>query len=191
MWISNRYQKGNMSLKEIGLCDQNMLTRLGSIVNITRWPIWPFNEHKNLHFDNEWDIHLISKNHEAITMGTIWICWLSHTNCGFLSYVKLEQREKYLKNTCRPVLKMTYGQPSHVYIKVNRIAYVVGKITSRQWLDQFEIWDSLLKHFPLRCRSGPLNLFRLNMVTLGCWFLKSECSSTLQNQSSLRTYTKW
>lgn len=37
---------------------------------------------------------------------------------------------------------MTYKQPSHVCIEVNGTAYVVEKITSRQWLNQFEILDS-------------------------------------------------
>ena len=32
---------------------QEMITILGSIGNNMEGPIWPFNEHKNLHFDNE------------------------------------------------------------------------------------------------------------------------------------------
>ena len=30
-----------------------------------RGPVWPLNEHENLHFENEYDIHLSSKNYEA------------------------------------------------------------------------------------------------------------------------------
>ena len=51
-----------MCVQEIGSHMQNMLTILGPIVNmIGRIYIWPLNEHKNLHFDNEWDIHMSSK----------------------------------------------------------------------------------------------------------------------------------
>ena len=40
--------------KKIGLCTQNMLTILDSIVNmIGENPIWSLNEHNNLHFANE------------------------------------------------------------------------------------------------------------------------------------------
>ena len=34
------------------------------IVNITGRILWPFNEHKNLHFDNESDIRMSSENYE-------------------------------------------------------------------------------------------------------------------------------
>ena len=54
-----------MSLKENGLPAQNMITVLGSIVNIIAGElIWPFNEHENLHFDNEWNIHMSSEKYE-------------------------------------------------------------------------------------------------------------------------------
>ena len=43
----------DMCLKRVRLHAQNMITILGSIVNIIGRHIWPFNEHKNLHFDNE------------------------------------------------------------------------------------------------------------------------------------------
>jgi hypothetical protein len=42
-----------MCLKEIGLCAQNMLTILGLIVNMIGGLIWPFNEHKDLNFDDD------------------------------------------------------------------------------------------------------------------------------------------
>ena len=46
------YQK-DISLNEIGLCAQSMITILGSVVNII-WGIYrAFNEHENLHCDNE------------------------------------------------------------------------------------------------------------------------------------------
>ena len=52
----NIYQK-DMCLKEIGLHAQNITTILVSIVNIKAGGggglMWPFNEHKNLHFDNK------------------------------------------------------------------------------------------------------------------------------------------
>ena len=59
----NRYQNGKC-LKEIKLYAHNMITNLDSIVNIIGEPIWPFDEHKNPHFDNEYDIHMSSENYE-------------------------------------------------------------------------------------------------------------------------------
>ena len=54
-----------MCSKENGLRAQNLITILGSIVNIIGGePIWPFNEHENLHFDDEWDIHMSSEKYE-------------------------------------------------------------------------------------------------------------------------------
>ena len=55
-----------MFLKEIGVRAQNMLIILSSIVNIIGGGrLWPLNEHKNLHFDNERHIHMNFKNYEA------------------------------------------------------------------------------------------------------------------------------
>ena len=55
----NRHQK-DMRFKEIGLRAQIFSTVLGSMVNVTvrqgEESILPFNEHENLHFDNEKDI---------------------------------------------------------------------------------------------------------------------------------------
>ena len=43
-----------MCLREIGLHAQNMLTILGSVVNmIGGGAIWPLDEHVTLHFDHE------------------------------------------------------------------------------------------------------------------------------------------
>ena len=66
----NRHKKGIMCLEEIGLRAQNLLTILGSVVNISEGgggrggPIWPLNGHNNLHFDNEPVIHMNSINDE-------------------------------------------------------------------------------------------------------------------------------
>ena len=63
----NGHQKGIMCLKEIGHRAHNMITIPGSIVNIIvgggrgRTLIWPFSEHKNLHFNSEGDIHELQK----------------------------------------------------------------------------------------------------------------------------------
>ena len=46
------WHQKHMCLREIALCAQNMLIILGSIVNIIGTPIWPLNEHVNLHFDH-------------------------------------------------------------------------------------------------------------------------------------------
>jgi hypothetical protein len=45
-----------------------MITILGSIANIIGG-YQPFMEHKNLHFDNEYDVHMSSKNYEASGYG--------------------------------------------------------------------------------------------------------------------------
>ena len=42
-----------MCLEEIELRAQNMLTILVLMFNMIEGPIWPLNEHKNIHFDNE------------------------------------------------------------------------------------------------------------------------------------------
>ena len=62
---SRKETKKTRVLKKIGLHAQNMIIILDSIVNITGGvgPIWPFNKHKNLHFDNAHDIHMSSKNY--------------------------------------------------------------------------------------------------------------------------------
>ena len=61
----NKYQK-NVCLKESELHAQNLITILGSIVNIMGRRIWPFNEdeNENLHFDDEQDIYMSSKSYE-------------------------------------------------------------------------------------------------------------------------------
>ena len=61
----NGCQKDIMCLKEIARPHApNMLTTVDSIVNITRGPICPSNGHENLHFDNQEDIYMSSKNYE-------------------------------------------------------------------------------------------------------------------------------
>ena len=65
MWVLFLTNK-DMCLKEIGLCAQNMLTILSSVVNNTRGGhIEPLHEHENLCFDYGQDIHISSKNYEA------------------------------------------------------------------------------------------------------------------------------
>ena len=65
-----------MGLKEIGLRVHNVITILGSIDNIVGeggGVVWPLNEHKSLHFDNEWGMHLSSQNYEKVATTLIWI----------------------------------------------------------------------------------------------------------------------
>ena len=51
-WLNDlRMDTNNTNFKEIGLRAQNMLTILGSIINIVGGPIWPLSEHKNW---NKW-----------------------------------------------------------------------------------------------------------------------------------------
>lgn len=60
----NAHQK-YMYSEEVGLCVQNIGSILGSIVNIQWGPVSPFNDIENLHFENEQDIHMSCKNHDA------------------------------------------------------------------------------------------------------------------------------
>ena len=56
-----------------------MITILGhSITGQHNWgePIWPFNEHKNLHFDNEKDMYMSSKDYEESGYG-LKLDWLT------------------------------------------------------------------------------------------------------------------
>jgi hypothetical protein len=46
--------------KEFGLHAQNMIPIVSSIVNQIEWHVWPFDERKNLHFDNQVDVHTSS-----------------------------------------------------------------------------------------------------------------------------------
>lgn len=52
-----------MCIKDMRLSTQNMITRLNSQQN---WggPIQPSNEHENLHYDSEYDIHIVSEIHK-------------------------------------------------------------------------------------------------------------------------------
>ena len=48
----------------------NYASHLSSVVvNMIGGPIWPLDDHNNLHFDNEQDIHMSSKNDEATDYG--------------------------------------------------------------------------------------------------------------------------
>ena len=58
------FTKKDVCSKEIGLRAQYLFAILGLIVNIMGGPMWPFNKCKNLHFDNESDMQMSSKNHE-------------------------------------------------------------------------------------------------------------------------------
>ena len=54
--------------KEIGLQAQNKITIL-----LGKGSIWPFNEHVDLHFHNDYEV----------AMASIWICYASRTDCVF------------------------------------------------------------------------------------------------------------
>ena len=41
-----------------------MISNLDSIINIIGGFIWPYNERKNTHFDNEWKIHKDFENYK-------------------------------------------------------------------------------------------------------------------------------
>ena len=75
-----------------------MIIILCSIVNVIwGWgdAIQPFNEHKNLHFDNELNIHMSSQNHEESGYGLFCgfakpLVLIAH----FISWEKWVGREK-------------------------------------------------------------------------------------------------
>ena len=66
-----------MRFKEIGLRAQIFSTVLGSMVNVTvrqgEESILPFNEHENLHFDNEKDIKGVPNIMRKMSTGMIRI----------------------------------------------------------------------------------------------------------------------
>ena len=46
--------------------------------------IWPLNEHKNLHIDNEYDIHIWDpETMRNLTTASIWIYRPPHNDCVF------------------------------------------------------------------------------------------------------------
>ena len=53
--VNNRSknEQKDVCLVEIGLCAQNVLTILSSIVNMIGRLLWPLNEHESLPFENE------------------------------------------------------------------------------------------------------------------------------------------
>ena len=53
-----------MRLKEIGLSTWNLLTILGSIVNIIGEPVWSFKKKENSHFHYEYHVHTSSEDEE-------------------------------------------------------------------------------------------------------------------------------
>ena len=51
---SRAKHQNDICSKEIELCVHNMVTSLGSVVNVIKGgPVKPLNEHQNLHLDNE------------------------------------------------------------------------------------------------------------------------------------------
>jgi hypothetical protein len=70
-WGSKNAYWKDMCSKKIGLCGQNMITILGSIVNMIGGPVLPFNE---LDFmSHELDFHMSFDNYEGSDYG-LWIC---------------------------------------------------------------------------------------------------------------------
>ena len=95
MCVSKNGHQKEVCSREIGQHAQTMPTILGSIVNIN-WDrsIWSLNEHNNLHFDNEKDIHVSSEN-----LRGKWLrAWFGFANqfaliACFISYEKWAQGE--------------------------------------------------------------------------------------------------
>ena len=73
MWLGVDLRTGTKKhvFKRYELRAQTMLTIPGSVVNMIGGPIWPLNEHENLHFDDE--SHTSCKHYEANATDTIWI----------------------------------------------------------------------------------------------------------------------
>ena len=61
--LKNKTQNG-MCLKEIALRAQNVTIILGSLVTIVKRSLWPFNEHENIHIDNQQYIHMRFENYK-------------------------------------------------------------------------------------------------------------------------------
>ena len=78
LWMGTKKKK---CWKKIGVHAQIWLTILDATINTIEWgggvgPIWLFNNSKNLHFINEYDIHTNSKyNIEESGYGHNWICY--------------------------------------------------------------------------------------------------------------------
>ena len=83
------FTKYVMCLKEIGRCAQNMLTILGSTVNMIGETIWLPNEHTNIHFDNESDIHMSFKSYEANGYGA-WFGFANHLTLNHVFHILQE-----------------------------------------------------------------------------------------------------
>ena len=77
------------------------------IVNIIEWHICLFNTHKNVQFNNEWDIYMSSKNYEkndgGINLDLLTSCTNSH-----VSYCRKPPRRGPFK-THLPYIKVLYA----------------------------------------------------------------------------------
>jgi hypothetical protein len=65
-WNSDNEYRKDMRSNDIGLCTQNTRTILSSSLNTFRKTdtLWPFDDHVNLHFNNEQVIHTSSNSHK-------------------------------------------------------------------------------------------------------------------------------
>ena len=132
---------------DLGLCYDKgilastlvLLTILGPWVKMIGGPIWPLNECENLHFENEWDIHMSSKNYEENGCYRHGLDLHLAQITSFISYEKWVQREKYPHNTRPPyslakwsfffILNDHIG-PTNYLIKINYDPRIVIKIWS-------------------------------------------------------------
>jgi hypothetical protein len=67
-------------------------------------PTWPLNEHENLHFDIEQDIHMSSKIMKRMTTDMTYICYSSRINCMFPYPMRSGCRETKYPNDTPPTL---------------------------------------------------------------------------------------
>ena len=65
-----------MCLKEIEPRAHHLVTILGSLIILIEGPIWPFNEHKKVHFDSE-DVFIWTPNIYEDNGYNLELCFLT------------------------------------------------------------------------------------------------------------------
>ena len=101
--------------------DDELDMRTNSIVSLS-WPNekekrqkWKEKSFSFLFFSNKSYVILIEMLQFKVTTCTIWICWLSRTNCVCsISYEKLVQGEGKKSDRLRPTYLTTQGKPTHL-----------------------------------------------------------------------------
>ena len=105
------------SLKEIGLDIQNNINNLGSTINIMweRGPIWPFNEHKNLHFDIRNFFHTkseyLEESGDGLHLELLTISYTIIAMCCIISLAKWDSPKKVTMWDTSTLISSTSSTP--------------------------------------------------------------------------------